>query len=212
MVRNYLRPSDYLIAGCMRIRALRSVQTMLCLCVCHSLCAETFAFVHVAVVPMDGEHVHLDQTVIVAGERIQAIGPAANVKVPAHAKVIDGAGGFLIPGLCDMHVHFAIPAVDPRFDDSNRVYALQLLANGITTVRNMRGFKELLEFRRRTLSGDVIGPEIYTTGPGSNCSIDITPYDRKLDTEAQAIEAVQADKAAGFDGVKVYGGLAAIPY
>ena len=185
---------------------------MLCLCVCHSLCAETFAFVHVAVVPMDGEHVQLDQTVIVAGERIQAIGPAANVKVPDHAKVIDGAGGLLIPGLCDMHVHFAIPAVDPRFDDSNRVYALQLLASGITTVRNMRGFKELLEFRRRTLSGDVIGPEIYTTGPGSNSCLTLLRMIGSSIQRRQAIEAVQADKAAGFDAVKVYGGLAAIPY
>ena len=147
-----------------------------------------------------------------AGERIVTIGPAKNVRVPPDASVINGAGSFLIPGLCDMHVHFAIPAVDSGFEASNRVYALQLLANGITTVRNMRGFAELLEFRRRTMSGDILGPEIYTTGPGNNSTLDITPYDRKLDTAAQAIRAVQLDKAAGFDAIKVYGGLSAIPY
>jgi nucleotide-binding universal stress UspA family protein len=50
------------------------------------------------------------------------------------ARVIDGGGSFLIPGLCDMHVHFAIPAVDSEFEASNRIYALQFLANGIAAV------------------------------------------------------------------------------
>ncbi len=185
---------------------------MLSLCMVRILCASSVAFVHVSVLPMDGERVWQDQTVIVAGERIIAVGPATIVKAPADASVIDGAGSFLIPGLCDMHVHFAIPAVDSKFEASNRVFALQLLANGITTVRNMRGFAELLEFRRRTQSGDILGPEIYTTGPGNNSVLDVAPYDRKLITEADAIRAVRIDKAAGFDAIKVYGGLSAIPY
>lgn len=196
----------------MVIRILTSILPLLSPCLSTVVCAETLAFVHVAVVPMDGEHVRMDQTVIVEGERIRAVGPAADVKMPTHARVLDGAGRYLIPGLCDMHVHFAIPALDPRFDISNRVYALQLLANGITTVRNLRGFDELLEFRRRTTSGNVLGPEIYTTGPGNNSSLDITPYDRKLVTEAEAIRAVHIDQAAGFDAMKVYGGLAPAPY
>jgi imidazolonepropionase-like amidohydrolase len=161
---------------------------------------------------MDGEHVWLDQTVIIAGQRIRAIGPAARVNVPKDAKVIAGMGSFLIPGLADMHVHFTIPAVDSRFDTLNRAYALQLVAHGVTTVRNMRGFAELLEFRRRIASGDVLGPEIFTTGPGNNGDLEITPYDRKLDTEAQAIRAVQVDKVAGFDGIKVYGAITKGPY
>lgn len=197
----------------MRTKAIATViPALLGLCLGHIVCAETIAIVHVAVVPMDGEHVLPDQTVVVRGERILAIGPASGLAVPANARVIHGEGRFLIPGLCDMHVHFAIPAVDSEFDASNRFYALQFLANGVTTVRNMRGFTALLEFRRRTLSGDIIGPEIYTTGLGNNSDLDITPYDRKLDTGADAIQAVQADKNAGFDAIKVYGGLAAVPY
>jgi imidazolonepropionase-like amidohydrolase len=196
----------------MKIHTNAKILVMLSLCIVRILCAGTVAFVHVAVLPMDGEHVWQDQTVIVAGERILAVGPATVVRVPADASVINGGGSFLIPGLCDMHVHFAIPAEDSKFEASNRVYALQLLANGITTVRNMRGFVELLEFRGRTESGDVIGPEVYTTGPGNNSTFDVAPYDRKLITEADAIRAVHIDKAAGFDAIKVYGGLSAIPY
>lgn len=41
---------------------------------------------------------------------------------------------------------------------------------------------------------------------------DAAPYDRKLVTEADAIRAVHLDKAEGFDAMKVFGGLSAIPY
>ena len=62
------------------------------------------AFVHVNVVPMDRERVLRDQTVIVEGDRIVAIG--RDVAVPASAAVIDGKGtAYLSPGLADMHTH-----------------------------------------------------------------------------------------------------------
>jgi imidazolonepropionase-like amidohydrolase len=45
-------------------------------------------------------------TVILEGGRIRAVGPAGATPVPAHAKVIDGKGKWVIPGLIDSHVHF----------------------------------------------------------------------------------------------------------
>jgi hypothetical protein len=47
-----------------------------------------------------------DQTVVIDGNRIQAVGPTRATKVPANATVIDGKGKWLIPGLVDGHVHF----------------------------------------------------------------------------------------------------------
>jgi imidazolonepropionase-like amidohydrolase len=47
-----------------------------------------------------------DSTIIIAGKRIQAVGPAASTSVPAGATVIDGRGKWVIPGLIDSHVHF----------------------------------------------------------------------------------------------------------
>ena len=47
-----------------------------------------------------------DQTVVIDGNRIQAVGPAATTKAPPNATVIDGRGKWLIPGLIDGHVHF----------------------------------------------------------------------------------------------------------
>src|SRR5207245_8338186 len=47
-----------------------------------------------------------NSTVIIAGSRIEAIGPASSTPVPAGAKRIDGKGKWVVPGLIDSHVHF----------------------------------------------------------------------------------------------------------
>src|SRR5687768_8981183 len=50
-----------------------------------------------------------DHNVIVRGNRITAVGPAASTAVPRGARVIDGRGRFLVPGFWDMHVHTVTP-------------------------------------------------------------------------------------------------------
>src|SRR5436309_10264078 len=47
-----------------------------------------------------------NSTVIIAGSRIEAIGPASSTPVPAGAKRIDGKDKWVVPGLIDSHVHF----------------------------------------------------------------------------------------------------------
>ncbi|MFN2420549.1 MAG: hypothetical protein ABR527_04130 [Gemmatimonadota bacterium] len=76
------------------------------------------AIVHASVIPMDQEHVLPDHTVIVRGDRIVAVGPAASTPVPEGATVIDGAGRFLLPGLAEMHGH--IPPPDAPADHIER--------------------------------------------------------------------------------------------
>ena len=56
--------------------------------------------------------------------------------VPGGAKVLDGAGKFLIPGLADMHVHLT-GAGEPT--GSREFFLPLLVANGVTTVRDMGG-------------------------------------------------------------------------
>ena len=63
------------------------------------------AVTRVNVVDVEGGRVLPDQTVLVAGNRIQAVGPSARTRIPAGARVVDGRGKYLIPGLWDMHVH-----------------------------------------------------------------------------------------------------------
>ena len=70
-----------------------------------STLAAVTAFIDVNVVPMDTERVLAKHTVLVEGNRIIALGPSGQVKVPRGAVRIDGHGKYLIPGLANMHEH-----------------------------------------------------------------------------------------------------------
>src|SRR5579859_4509687 len=113
----------------------------------------TTAFVHVNVVPMDRERVLRDQTVIVEGDKIVAIGP--HLSVPANARTIDGhKTAYLSPGLADMHTHS-----ETRNDLA--VY----VATGVTTVLQMGGARS--GFVDSTVpaanTGAIPGPHVYTS-------------------------------------------------
>jgi imidazolonepropionase-like amidohydrolase len=168
------------------------------------------AFVDVNVVPMDSDRILPHRTVITNGGRIVAIGPVQSVRIPKDALQIDGKGRFLMPGLADMHVHLNIRG--PAGLLKNEDYAVLFLANGVTTVRNMWGNADILAFRRSIDRGEVAGPQIYTTGPLTDGSPPIRSSSRVVQTPEAAIQAVDQDKRDGYDGIKVYGRLAADVY
>ncbi len=123
------------------------------------------AFIHVKVVPMTREIIFFDQTVLIDGDRIVAMGPSNNLDVPPTATIIDGDGGYLIPGLADMHMH-----TSQDWDtDSWPVSPLALyLVNGVTTIRDFgpsgQDLTYVLEWRDQINAGTRIGPTIYATG------------------------------------------------
>ena len=49
-----------------------------------------------------------DQVIIVQGERIQAVGDASSVSIPAGARVVDLSGQTVMPGIVDAHAHLSI--------------------------------------------------------------------------------------------------------
>src|SRR4051812_44387189 len=65
------------------------------------------AVVGADILPMTGVERLSKQTVLLEGDRIVAVGPEGQVRVPAGYRIIDGHGRFLMPGLVDMHVHLA---------------------------------------------------------------------------------------------------------
>ena len=144
------------------------------------------AFVDVTLIPMDRPGAVAHQTVVVRGERIESVGAAASLAIPPDARRIAGAGRFLMPGLIDDHVHL----IDERD-------LLLYVANGVTTVRNLKGSPFHLEVREAVRSGELLGPRFLTSGPFLN-----EPYFKTPD-EFEAAAHAQAD--AGYDCLKIHG-------
>ncbi len=128
--------------------------------------AQSIAVVDVTVIPMDREATLAHQTVVVRGERILSVGPIGNTPVPDDAVIIDGAGRYLVPGLTDAHVHLPGTVFGPgrpQFGD-----APLYLAYGVTTVLNLGGTPEHLDWRRRIITGERLAPTIYVSPPFFN--------------------------------------------
>lgn len=101
------------------------------------------------------EHV----SVLVRSGVIAAIGDALEAR---GARVVDGRGHFLIPGLWDAHVHLSV---------ADEATLGVLVANGVTSVRDMGGELDLLDgWRARIERGDLIGPRIFRAGIGTRPS------------------------------------------
>ena len=74
----------------------------------------TFALVGATVIDGTGAAPKPNQTVVVSGGRIAAVGDSADVSIPPGARSIDATGQFLIPGLWDLHVHTRPEALNPK--------------------------------------------------------------------------------------------------
>jgi hypothetical protein len=137
-----------------------------------------------------------DTTVLVAGNRIQAVGRDSEVTVPSGVEVVDARGKALLPGLWDMHVHLG---EDQGLFD---------LASGVTSVRDLANdVDQLLDMRRRWDSGEGIGPRVlmagFLEGPGPYAG----PTKALVSTEAQALEWVDRYARLGYVQVKLYSSL-----
>jgi imidazolonepropionase-like amidohydrolase len=155
------------------------------------------AFTNVTVIPMDRERTLPDYTVIVRGDRIADVGPAAKVAVPAGATRIDGRGKFLVPGVAEMHAH--IPggqAPDALVDRTLKLF----VANGVTTIRGMLGDPKHLMLRKQAAANEIVSPTIFTSGGPSFSG-------NTAKSPEIAVKMVQDQKAAGYDLLKIHPGV-----
>lgn len=162
---------------------------------------EPIAITQVTVIPMDSERVLEGQTVIVEAERIVAVGPAAEIEIPAGATVVDGTGQWLIPGLAEMHGHIPPPSA-PRQHVENVLFLY--VANGITTVRGVLGAPGQLDLKAEANSGAIVAPTLYLAGPSFNGN--------SVSSPAQAAAMAREQAAAGWDLLKVHPGLTRAEY
>ncbi len=164
---------------------------------------------------LDGS-LRADQTAVIEGRRIVAVGPAAEVRVPDDADLIDGAGGYLIPGLWDMHVHsVANVALDTPIESvAARDWHFPLfLAHGVTGVRDMNdatGDATLAltnSVKRRLAAGDLHGPRFLAAGPSIDGHPHLGTNSVVVRTAAEARAVVDQLADNGADLVKPYENL-----
>ncbi len=156
-----------------------------------------WAFVNANVIPMEGPELLPDHTVIVRDGRVVEVGPSGEVVPSEEAQIIEADGGFLIPGLAEMHAHISPDPETPRQEMEDMLFLFA--ANGVTTIRGMLGAPHQLELRDAIASREVLGPRFVVAAPSLRGATVPTPED--------AERLVQEYAAAGYDLLKIHPGI-----
>jgi imidazolonepropionase-like amidohydrolase len=151
---------------------------------------------HVDLFDSENATVRPHTTVVISGNRIQAVGDDGKVAVPKGAMIVEGAGKMLLPGLWDMHVHLG--PNDGLLD----------IANGITTVRDMANDTDMLmAMRDRFDQRTEIGPRVLMAGFIDGRG----PYQGPTKVFADNVDEARADidryASLGYVQIKVYSSL-----
>jgi len=149
-----------------------------------------------------------NQAVVIQGEKIVSVGPAAEVKTLPSDKVVDLPNATVLPGLIDVHTHLTgdpnfgyqqLGISIPREALTGAKNALITLDAGFTTVRNVgaSGFTDVA-LRDAINAGDVPGPRMLVSGPalgitGGHCDNNLLPFEYHVSDEgvADGIPGVQ---------------------
>ena len=180
-----------------------------------------------------GEQAHEGWAVLVTGNRIAAVGPAASLAPPAGARTIELAGMTLLPGLIDAHSHvFLHPYNETLWNDqvlkeplayrtiAATIHAERTLRAGFTTLRDLgtegAGYADL-SLKRAIDEGRIPGPRLlvatlaivatasYGPGPLGFAPEFVPPKGAQEATGvAEVVRAVREQAGHGADWVKVY--------
>ena len=130
------------------------------------------ALQHATVIDGTGASARQDQTIVIAGGLIAAIGPSGSVNIPPNAPRLSLAGYTALPGLVDMHGHLFYLSNFYHTDDLLAhdmpfSYPRLYLSNGVTTIRTTAAFEPYadLEIKRKVDAGSLIGPKMHVTSP-----------------------------------------------
>ncbi|GAA4278872.1 amidohydrolase family protein [Aquimarina mytili] len=111
-----------------------------------------------------------NQTVIIDTNKIQSIGDSSSIKVPSNAKVIDGTGKTVIPGLVMLHEHMFYPQPFENWFSVGQMtftFPRLYLAGGVTMMRTAGSIQPQtdLNVKKWISEGKMTGPKMHITGP-----------------------------------------------
>jgi hypothetical protein len=156
--------------------------------------SKTTSITHATVIDVATGQELKDQTVVIQDGRITSVSATTSDPAPS-GKIIDAHGGFLIPGLWDMHVHIQDLADLPLY-----------IANGVVGVRMMSGEKDT-KSRREELASAPLSPEVIVGSAIVDGDPPVWPGSIIVRSPDDARRVVDSIKAGGADFVKVYNGV-----
>jgi hypothetical protein len=168
------------------------------------------ALVGVRLVDGTGAPARDDQTIVVRGARIEAVGPRAAVVVPAGARVLELDGHTVLPGLVSLHEHTWFGGLRRSVPLTSGMYLY--LANGVTTgmtAGSQFPYHEL-NLKRAIDAGTLPGPRLHITGPYLTGGAPRASVNRIVTSAAEAARVVGYWAAEGATWFKVIDGPGAL--
>ncbi len=177
--------------------------------------------------------IHPGWVVVVMGEKIAAVGPAAKVQIPADAVSIDLPDATLLPGLMDLHSHLFLHPYDETLWNDQVLkepvdyrtiaavrHAADTLRSGFTTLRDLgtegAGYADL-SLKKAIEDGIIPGPRLevatlaivatgcYGPGPrGFRPDLDLPKGAQEVSGTGEILAAVREQAGHGADWIKVY--------
>ncbi|MBI2408161.1 MAG: amidohydrolase family protein [Gemmatimonadetes bacterium] len=137
------------------------------------------------------------QTVVIRGDRIVAVGPAATTPVPDGATVVDATGKTMMPGMWEMHTHLQVA--------NQSSLSLMQLAQGLTTARDLAADMDVAVSQRdRERAGKLASPRIILAGFMEGPLAWAGPTEVLVSTEAEARAWVARYDSLGYKQIKLY--------
>jgi imidazolonepropionase-like amidohydrolase/Tol biopolymer transport system component len=139
------------------------------------------------IVTMKGTEVIERGDILIENARIKQVGAAGSISVDASVQKMDMAGKTIVPGFIDVHAHMW-----PSWGLHKAqvwMYAANL-AYGVTTTRDPQtATTDVLTYSDMVETGEIIGPRIYSTGPGVGYwSYNLKDYEQTKDILKQYSE------------------------
>jgi Tol biopolymer transport system component len=116
------------------------------------------------VITMRGSEIIENADLVIRDDRVVSIQPRGAGGLPSGTRTIDVSGTTIIPGFVDTHAHYRH---SPGIHFGQPWAYLANLAYGVTTSRDPQtGTTDVLSYSDLVEAGQMIGPRIYSTGPG----------------------------------------------
>ena len=144
-----------------------------------------------------------NQQIGIRGDTIQWIANMNSHENFITKQTIDGNGKYVIPGLWDMHVHFR--GGEGLIEENKNLLPLYT-AYGISGVRDAGGdlTPSVMNWRKQIRSGEMIGPDIFTSGPKLDGPNGSWAGSIPVVTDDDVTNALDSLEGIGSDYVKIY--------